>query len=374
MAIRDARNMIKQWWIYEPSRFKAVSGGSSSLTQDQKYVPVSFSGMSFQVIEAFADKGTLLSDLFELALMDLEDPYLEYRKLKRQNALGSLSSQERSDLLPEWKVELDICEKSTIETFERLGLPSPTSSDCKNTFWLSCRNRFKVLERYHRLVKHLEVTPDPTLSSAIKRNDLQTDSEEATPKRRRIANLCCDSLMPYRRAKKDPGKLCCWICGYSITQKTMVIFECCDNSKVAHKLCWHNQVEPGANIMCSNVTHYYKRGSRIPDHNVRFSDTGTSDAPVAANPVDKIAKYGDRLYCSTCQQVLDPSDPLVKDHLKYVCTGIPSSPLKPGYSRIELSRRMAALGSKKRLYSHETQIQPSNPTQSSGSQDRLGVG
>ena len=251
----------------------------------------------------------------------------------------------------------------------RLGLAVPTETDIVNTFWLTCRDRFKVLERYHRVCKRLDVTPLPPALSTPKRRGRGSDpdachntpgkgrlrvADDVPPEHKRVRrhNLDCSSKTPARRlgAKKD--LLVCWICGYHIAQKKCVQFECCDAGKVSHTLCWRKQSLHGTTVMCSNVKHYFKRAAREPDYTVVFDLVRAVKRTREQAAADKMQSLALKLYCSTCDNMLDPNDPLTRDHLKFQCPAIPSTPLRPGYSYADLARRMAALGSKKKLHNH----------------------
>ena len=118
--------------------------------------------------------------------------------------------------------------------------------------------------------------------------------------------------------------------------------------------CWKKQTMGKIPIMCCNVKHYFNRAARAPDYNVVFEApvkkaTKRCQSDIA---VEKLRSVAPKLYCSSCDTMIDPRDPLSKDHLKYQCMSIPSTPLKPGFSKDKLARRMAALGSKKKLYKH----------------------
>jgi len=226
-----------------------------------------------------------------------------------------------------------------------------------------CRDRFKVLERYHRVAKHLTRTPvPPRLCRSEKRS---TDSPSSpSAKRQKHFNFDCESKTPRRRAKLIEGKLTCWICGYSIKQKKLISFECCDNGKVSHTLCWKNQSDQNTAVMCCNVKHYYKAGSRVPDKNVTFSDDNNVSEKRLKKARDRQEAIQNEMYCSSCHQMIDLSDPMEKDHLKYTCRGIPSTPLKHDFSRSQLARRMAALGARKKLHNHNFSPHKSpDPTQ-----------
>ena len=112
--------------------------------------------------------------------------------------------------------------------------------------------------------------------------------------------------------------------------------------------------------MCGNVKSYMKRDFKTRDLNVRLQ---VHDAPVTSQKAKKVANVIDQLYCSTCDNMLDKDDPNVRDHLKFACPGIPCTPLKPGFSKQSLAKRMAVLGARKKLHNHNfTPHTPSDPT------------
>ena len=226
--------------------------------------------------------------------------------------------------------------------------------DILNTFWLMCRDRFKVLERYHRASKKLELTPKPAIiNMAEKRNSNVEVPGTPKAKRVRITVLNCSSKMPVRKLRwSNPDKLPCWICGYNIQTKKCIEFKCCDQGKVSHLLCWRKQNDSVVDVMCSNVKHYFNRAAKAPDYNVVFSSVEKPKTTRAETASNKLIAMGDKLYCSTCEEHIDPNSITAKDHLKFECKAIPCSPLKPGFDRQSLARRMAALGSKKKLHNH----------------------
>ena len=99
--------------------------------------------------------------------------------------------------------------------------------------------------------------------------------------------------------------------------------------------------------MCCNVSHYFKRTAREPDYSVVFTDPKSRNS--GDSSTSKLHERADELYCSTCGDMIDPGDIHAKDHLKYQCRLVPSTPLRPGYSPSSLARRMAALGTVKKL-------------------------
>ena len=131
---------------------------------------------------------------------------------------------------------------------------------------------------------------------------------------------------------------------------------------MSHQLCWRNQTQPDSDIMCCNVKWYYKRGSRLPDYNVVFSRSPKQKLSAAEASTKKLESVEKQLFCSVCNEFLDIRDGDVKDHLKFSCKGISSTPIKKGYSRLQLSKRMAALGAKKKITPSQNTLSSSRPT------------
>ena len=114
------------------------------------------------LIEGITDiKTTLLGDLFKLATSDLERPYAEYHRAKQQGTLKDMTSEDVDFIKPEWMQCIDLARFETEKLHADLGLSPASETDFMNTFWLMARDRFKVLERYHRVCKRLAVTPVP---------------------------------------------------------------------------------------------------------------------------------------------------------------------------------------------------------------------
>jgi len=364
MAVKDARNMIRQWFIYDSSRFVAVPRNSGVPIANS--VDVHIAGFIFDITgiseidNAFGGAKTLISDLFKLSIEKSNDFYPGYRSAKKSGSLTQMDDSSLQSILPEWQRDYKSATDETRKLYKQLGKKDPDDRSIMNTFWLMCRDRFKVLERYHRVVKHLERTPVPQRFSTVEK---RTSDGPKTPvaKRQRHFVIECKSSAPLRRAKLIEGKMTCWICGYSIKQKKLIEFECCDTGKVSHNLCWKNQSDGNTPIMCCNVKHYYKSGSRIPDKNVVFNREPVKSLKMSKPRIDKMR---DEMYCSSCDKMVDLNDPSEKDHLKYTCPGIPSTPLKPDFSRNQLARRMAALGARKKLHNHNfSPHKPTEPTQ-----------
>ena len=112
------------------------------------------------------------------------------------------------------------------------------------------------------------------------------------------------------------------------------------------------QTSPSDEVMCSNVKHYFKRAAKSPDFTARLEVSVKVKRSRVAQMEDKLLESAPKLYCSTCDDMIPPNDLSARDHLKYQCRAIPSTPLKPGFTRMDLARRMAAFGSKKKLFKH----------------------
>ena len=373
MVIKDARSMIRQWFLFDSSRFnsrKAPEGpcpdGAIAVVRDKvKMLIESVSG----------DKSTLLGDLFKLATSELVRPYAEYHRRKDQGTLLDLSAEELDELKPEWMQSIDLARSQTEKLRNELNLSSPSETDVMNTFWLMAKGRFKVLERYHRVVKHLEVTPvPPARTQGVCRQhpdnaELEPDLDQSDSKRQKIEHLSCSSKTPFRRLRSNP-KLTCWICGYGITQKKCVEFKCCDNQKVAHNVCWRNQTSRTTDVMCCNVTHYFKRAAKEPDFSVVFAPAiadskkrkaigafrGDTKKRKGDTNHQKLLEHAPKMYCSTCDQMIDPQDRFAKEHLHFSCSGIPTTPLRAGYTSLQYARRMAGLGLRKSLFKSRSSV------------------
>ena len=348
MAIKDARSLIRQWFLFDGSRFTTRTAPEGPCPQGAIAVMKNSKRI---LIEGIAGvQTTLLGDLFGLAISDLNRPYEDYHRAKQQGSLKDMLPGDVDLIKPELMQCIDLAQSQTEKIHADLGLSPPSETDFMNTFWLMARDRFKVLERYHRVCKHLDVTPVPparTQGLRRKRNVcVVLPAGLPAAKKHRAQRLSCSSQRPFRRLRSE-NNLICWICGYGITQKKCVEFKCCDSGKVSHTVCWRNQTSKDTDVMCCNVSYYFKRMAKEPDHSVVFSD------PKMRNRVEsstsKLHERASELYCSTCGDMIDPGDIHAKDHLKYQCRLVPSTPLRPGYSPSSLARRMAALGTVKKL-------------------------
>ena len=350
MAIKDARSLIKQWFIYDRPRFNYIE--RPLLTKPDDFI-VSNDEKTFKITSVVGPPGSLLDDIFNLAAKELKVFYPEYHRAKNSGTYKEMTEDEQFAIAPDWFKEISLATKETKSIWKELGLGEPVETDIMNTYWLVCKDKFKVLERYYRLRKHLDVTPPPApLRSKRDLDDANSEVRPPDEKRKCIEHLGCLNKTPIRRAvmKSDVAK--CWICGYSVTQKKFVSFECCSNDKISHTLCWRNQTTKSTRVACSNVRHYFKRGSRIPDYNVILESMEAmprqklSSAQVTRAKLEQVEPD---MYCSVCDSMVDVTDPHARDHLKRSCQSIPTLPLNEGYSHPEFVRRMAALGTRKKV-------------------------
>ena len=197
--------------------------------------------------------------------------------------------------------------------------------------------------------------PVPAMLSEQTRRVRSSEGYSPRTKRPRVENLACDSRTPLRRLTTGQDKLVCWICGYYIKQKKSVRFECCDNGKFSHTLCWRKQNLTTSEVMCCNVRHYFKRDAKYPDYNVTFEVSKVSTSRKRSRGcsiISKMSEMASDMYCPVCDSMIDTSDPASRDHLKYQCHAVPSPVLEPGFTDAELAMRMAALATKKMRYSH----------------------
>ena len=366
MAVKDAKSLIKQWFIYDKSLFSFEQSDGPCPPDSQ----VIYYNKERFIISGIKDpKRSLIHDIFDLSREKIEPNYPQYDILKRERKLDTLDKEALRFIQPEWITDLELARENTISLREDLSLGKPAETDVSNTFWLMCRDRFKVLERYHRVVKHLDITPVPVSRQQKRPPDTQAGSISASPraKRRRIHGIfTCDSKTPYRRLKNRDSKIVCWICGYHITQKKSIEFKCCDRGKYAHTLCWRKQSDKSTEVICTNVKHYFKRAARGVDTTVIFEPpVGSKRTKRSSDEIigEKLQESCLKLYCSSCDDMIDPSSNMARDHLKYQCRAIPSTPLKPGFSKANLARRMAALGLKKKLHKHNFTPHPTPTTE-----------
>ena len=343
MAINDSKSLIRQWFLYDKERFEYET---KVTTSDGKIVE------TYKMVGVIAEKGTLLYDLYHLSLEEVKTRYPVYHKMKANDpkSLYELTEEERWEIIPHWMRDYEMSTKSTHETRKRLGLCKTSYRDCINTFWLVVREKFNILERYSRAVRHLELTPRKAACKRLREDDSTDVISTPNAKRRKTQSLSCQSLTPIRRAKCAEGKLKCWICGYGITTKNKTVFECCD--RVSHVLCCRNQpkVVKETAKQCHNVSHYMRRDSRMADYHVKLTESVKRKMTVTERQDEKTKRIKRLLHCTVCDKdILTDKVLFMKHHLKFECTSVPSPTLDEGFSHSELVQRMAALGTVKRI-------------------------
>ena len=189
---------------------------------------------------------------------------------------------------PEWHKAWYACKKSTNKAFEKHMDVKASYSDIMNTFWLENRRKFRVLEKYDRVVKRLDfVVSKPTkrtsdsqnsskckrrkkndqfsLPQKIKRKNSESTAfglTEVNAKRQKFVSFSCDVKMPVRPGRKSPNA--CWICGYRILgPKDKRVFGCC--KRISHQGCWkrqfdlQNKISPLTGARCDQVVSYLKK-------------------------------------------------------------------------------------------------------------------
>jgi len=340
LAIKSARRLLGQWLVYEPDLFEVVDG---------------------KIITVKASPGTLLSDLFDLSSLEMNDWYPEYRRDKVRRPCDRIATDE---LRPEWSVTWDRCSQACKNAFASNQLGTPLVSDVMNTFWLENRRKFKVLEKHDRTMKRLDISvskphkrsaPEagrrskriarepPELSSSKKRG--ATD-EVRDAKRQCLTTFTCDTVQPVRRGRSSPNA--CWICGYRITgKKDKCTFTCC--KKVAHKACWKRQFKirgvlpPLGGARCNQVVSYLKKDRYNEDHEARGTRKESSGSIEA-------------ITCELCEDDLTvrPEDNecvvlAKKNHYVYACRQVPGEIPNFPASRANVLLRIAALGIVKKI-------------------------
>ena len=263
LAIKNARNLIRQWRIFEPDIFVL--------------------GYNGEPIGHHEPPGSLLDDIFKLSEQDINDWYPEFDILK--HTVAKISDIPFEDL-PWWQQDLLQAEKRTNELHREMGIikfdEEVHPHEYLHTFWILCRARFNTLETRARIKKHL--TPygiDPRGRAPKKRKAEDEPDPTGAPivaptarKRRIGVHYLCDTLPPSRRGKRN---LTCRICGYAVTAKAKKVnFMCCD--KVAHRMCWDAQNKPDKSIVCTAVTKLLEKDKKTvfthpesfnPDVNVK---------------------------------------------------------------------------------------------------------
>ena len=326
MAVKDARSLIRQWSLYEPTDFMW------SLSQESPGVePVE---VHHGVI---APKGSLLFDLYALAKVEIVDRYPLYHQAKKADTFKNLTPFEKTQISPDYIKDLRVSSEATHDIWEQMGLGEPNDRESANTFWLMVRDKFNVLERYARLCKTLPVA---TLSQQEKRT---CDAAPAPAKKTRFSISDCSSETPWRRATHSKDLDICRVCGYYISFRNNVILSCC--GKKAHRNCVINQKTglPLSDNTCRDLTSYKKRCGRLDDPSVKFSRPLTLTTDQRRR--EREARFKDQLLCAVCNKQISSDNPeLLRNHLVSDCVTIPFERHTTN-NKYKLSRRLAALSS-----------------------------
>ena len=409
MAIKSARRLIAQWFMYEPEKFTVGSKEPEKETPDTTSEETSVEiignpnnkGVLIKVTKqetvrlpkvtetvvldkVDAPSGTLLYELFELAKKKPNNWYPHYEKARK---LGKEARNELpKDCFPEWKQDWDTCVSMTTERFKKYGMKPATNLDFMNTFWLTNRDRFNVLEIYARTAKRLDVDTEPAGGLAAKRkgadDDVRPSKRSKTQptskacvvtrhgKRKTQDSLCeerpmkrtkgtvfeCGTKPPVRRGRK-PQSLC-WICGYTLKKDEKLEMNCCE--KQMHKKCWLNQpvVRKNTPKICQKVSHYMKKCQTVKD------DTATEAGRVIINPTEKME-------CDLCNQDISVTRDLTprkitrrKNHYMLDCSGIPGTPVDDRGNRKQVISRLATMGLRKRVGKYDEIVNHVKPQRS----------
>ena len=210
MAINNARNIVRQWSIFEPELF---------IENPDKFE-----------LGAEYEHG-LLHDLVNLANEEPNDWYPVYTTGKKE--LGLSDDQIK---VQDWPMYKQFFEKGRQtaggvcgDNEKRAGL---------FTYFFACKAKFKCLDVVHRFKKRLpaECLPSEVKMKGTKRK-AKTSNSQSQLKKLKCGEISCSVARP-RRAGKTAA-LPCRICGYAIGKKSKKIkFSCCGES--AHHLCWQN--------------------------------------------------------------------------------------------------------------------------------------
>jgi hypothetical protein len=317
----------------------------------------------------------LLYDLFQLSGEPINCWYPEYH-----NKLNSGKKEDRLSIAmairPEWQQQWIESEKNTKIILQKYSQRTVQNTDIMNTYWLTSRFKFKVLERLDRVKKRLDFNTGDALKRKI-RDDLRVNKRRRTekltkvkpviskaqkrpqgihdlnPKRIRTTGLVagsvfnCETKAPIRRGRRPQRQ--CWICGYKISHKKVRVFSCC--KRESHVKCWELQYDPHV-----RPHHFEPKCSEVRSYAAK---DGSSDLDAHADVAVFDPTIG--LECDICGDNLEVAQSdtneaidLKKSHYMRVCKGIPGPVLSKDSSHGELSEWIAALGLRKRLGTVDT--------------------
>ena len=250
MAIKNARNIVRQWAIYEPELF---------IDNPDKFE-----------LGAEYENG-LLFDLVNLANEEVNDWYPVYNAGKKE--FGLSDDMIKTENWPEYK-----------RLFEKGGeaVTQICGHELKNAkllaYFFACKARFKCVEAVHRVKKRLPAECLPLENRGKKRKRKPNSSAiSGSAKRLKTGDFSCAVERPRRAGKV--AVLPCRICGYAIGKKSKKVdFECCDSS--AHHKCWVNAGEENATaIECSKLASLLERDRTTAKFAYEKIETVSQPAP-----------------------------------------------------------------------------------------------
>ena len=270
MAIKNARNIVRQWHLFEPELF---------VENPDKFE-----------LGAEHERG-LLHDLVNLANCEVNCWYPCYEYARER---GIPDEEMGSENLPRYKA---FFAKSARQATELCGDSKNTRACSLFTYFVACRFIFKCIEVTHRAKKRLSRDCLPTLERrSVKRKkkppDKTTAAAEPNTKKPKISTLSCASDAPVIRGIK--AKNPCRICGYAIGSKAAKIsFSCCNLQ--AHKKCWDNaSVSAMSSVECKNVACYLLKDKTTKRH-------------VTEKTTD-VVQTGDAYKCIDCDESIAAED------------------------------------------------------------------
>ena len=134
LAIKNARNLVRQWAIFEPGRFTFTVKGEVNGLADE-----------FEL--------GLLAELVTLALKPVNDWYPDFNKKKSDPLALARLAKEDKEKFPLYKRYYFAAVCANKHIFEHDVVPEQTENI--NTYILMCRHYFKVLEISHRRGKRI---------------------------------------------------------------------------------------------------------------------------------------------------------------------------------------------------------------------------
>ena len=336
LAVKNARNLVRQWGIYDVLRF--------TWSEDGKHID----GLA----DNYEDK--LCAHAVALSFEDINDWYPQHTKAKSDPIqLGKLED----DKFPHFSQVYKKAIAKVDQIFKSLG-SEPEIRDYINCYIIMSRDFFKANEFYHRSSKHLDPVgkietvrkrKNPAAITQGKKPRLDVCSQPlpvrvvstptrtarspvrvpaplpsvATPVRPQIRRhwdggpVCCSMRPPARRGRRTYA---CRICGYMIPPKMVKKdnkLECC--GKLMHIECWNISVDPGKtdSRRCESLRHLLEKDGSVCEVKKK-PRTNREVLPVstfAASQGDRATESTSVIcpYCKECVSVID------KDHLRYGC-------------------------------------------------------